>query len=380
MNFSLTEEQQMLQDSASRFVGQDYSFERRQKDVNLSQGFDPELWRQMADLGWLAVPFSEANGGFGGDATDLMVLMEQFGKGLVASPYLPTILLFGRTLDLGASGALCQDLIPRLIDGQLQGSLAFMERQARYQLFDVRTSAVREGEDFLISGEKTLLLNGSAADKLIVSARTSGNQLDENGISLFLVDADAAGVSRTDYRLMDGQRAANLHLRQVRVKADQLIGGEDTGLPLLQQVIDQATSGMCAEALGLMSQLTNATIEYSKARKQFGVTIGSFQVLQHRMVDMFTACEQTRSLLYRAICSADKPDSPEHRKNLHALKMLTGRKGKAVGNEAIQLHGGMGMTDELDVGHYVKRLMVLNSLFGDADYHQQHLAALSLAA
>ncbi|MCG2581612.1 MAG: acyl-CoA dehydrogenase family protein [Marinobacter sp.] len=370
----------MLQDSASRFVGQDYSFERRQKDVNLSQGFDPGLWRQMADLGWLAVPFSEANGGFGGDATDLMVLMEQFGKGLVASPYLPTILLFGRTLDLGASGALCQDLVPRLIDGQLQGSLAFMERQARYQLSDARTSAVREGEYFLINGEKTLVLNGSAADKLIVSTRTSGNQLDENGISLFLVDADAPGVSRTDYRLMDGQRAANLHLRQVRVKADQLIGGEDKGLALLQQVIDQATSGICAEALGLMSQLTNTTIEYSKARKQFGVAIGSFQVLQHRMVDMFTACEQTRSLLYRATCSADKPDSPEHRKNLHALKMLTGRKGKAVGNEAIQLHGGMGITDELDVGHYVKRLMVLNSLFGDADYHQQHLAALSLAA
>ncbi|MCO6692804.1 MULTISPECIES: acyl-CoA dehydrogenase family protein [Pseudomonas] len=380
MDFSLTEEQQMLQDSAARFVGQDYPFDRRQKDIDHPQGFDPELWKKFAGLGWLAVPFSECNGGFGGDATDLMVLMEQLGKGLVATPYLPTILLFGRLLELGATEDLRQDLITCIIDGQLQGGLAFMERQSRYQLADTRTLAIAKGDQFEITGEKALALNGPCAGKLIVSARTSGGQFDEDGISLFLVDADAAGLARINYRLMDGQQVANLRLQQLCVGADRLIGAEGAGLTLLQRVIARAIPAIAAEALGLMNRLTDTTIEYSMTRQQFGVAIGSFQVLQHRMVDMFTACEQVRSLLYRAICSADKPDSPAHHKDLHALKVITGRKGKAVGNDAIQLHGGMGITDELDVGHYVKRLMVLNSLFGDADFHQQQLAALSLTA
>ncbi|GAA0688487.1 pimeloyl-CoA dehydrogenase small subunit [Marinobacterium maritimum] len=380
MNFSLTEEQQMLQDSAARFIGQNYSFERRQKDTSLAQGFDPELWRQIAELGWLSVPFSQQNGGFDGDATDLMVLMEQFGKGLVALPYLPTILLFGRLLDLAGINTSYSKLLGQVIEGNIQGSLAFMERQARYQLSDVKTEAVRSEQSFVITGEKALVLNGPNCDKLIVSARTSGGQYDEEGISLFLVDANASGLSRTDYRLMDGQTVANFYFDQVKVPTEQLIGQEGKGLMLLKRVIDQALLGTCAEALGLMHRLTDTTIEYSKVRKQFGVTIGSFQALQHRMVDMFTACEQTRSLLFRAVCSAASMETNEHQKNLHALKVLTGRNGKAVGNEAIQLHGGMGLTDELDVGHGVKRLMVINSLFGDADFHQQKMVIRSLEA
>ncbi|WP_273167788.1 acyl-CoA dehydrogenase family protein [Marinobacter sp.] len=378
VNFSFTEEQQMLQDSAARFVGQDYSFDRRQQDVGRTTGFDPELWQQFADLGWLAVPFEEEHGGFGGNATDLMLLMEQMGKGLVAAPYLATVLLFGKLVEAGTVGDLRDDLLTRVIAGQLQGGVAFMERQARYALADTSTRASRTAAGFELSGEKTLVLNGPVADKLIVSARTGGAQQDEAGISLFLLDRTTPGLELTDFRLMDGQPVANLRLTRAQVTADQLVGPENEGLALLQRVIDEALPGVCAEALGLMTHLTNTTIEYTRARKQFGVAIGSFQVLQHRMVDMFTACEEIRSLLYRAVCSADKPGTAEHRRNLHALKVLTGRRGKRVGNEAIQLHGGMGITDELDVGHYVKHLMVLNSLFGDADYHQQQLATLSL--
>ncbi|RBW51257.1 acyl-CoA dehydrogenase family protein [Marinobacter sp. F3R11] len=379
MNFSLTEEQQILQDSAARLVGQSYPFERRQRDVSSATGFDPELWKQFADMGWLAIPFREENGGFGGEATELMLLMEEMGKGLVAVPYLATVLLFGKLVEAGTEGPLRDDLLTRLIAGQLQGSVAYMERQARYTLNDTCTRASQTPTGFRLSGEKTMAFNGPAADKLIVSARTEGGQQDEWGISLFLVDATAPGLELTSYRLMDGQRAAKVLLNDVQVKSGQLVGQENKGAALLQGVINNALPGLCAEALGLMTHLTNTTIEYTKVRKQFAVPISSFQALQHRMVDMFTACEETRSLVYRSVCSADKPDSQEHLRNLHALKVITGRRGKRVGNDAIQLHGGMGITDELDVGHYVKHLMVLNSLFGDADYHQQQLATLSLS-
>lgn len=379
MNFNLTEEQQMLQDSAARFVGQDYSFERRQRDVQNDIGFDPELWRQFADLGWLSVPFAEENGGFGGDATDLFVLMEQLGKGLVATPYLPSILLFGRCLEAGANPALKAELLERLIAGELQGALAYMERQSRHELFDVETKGHRDGDEFVISGEKALVMNALAADMFVVSVRTSGTATDKNGVSLLLVDADAPGIELNSIQLMDGQKVANVTFRDVRVSADRLIGLENQGAAILEEVVEKAIPAICSEALGLMTHLTNTTIEYSKTRKQFGVAIGSFQVLQHRMVDMFTACEETRSLLYRVLCSAGEDDLLEHKKDLHALKVITGLRGKRVGNESIQLHGGMGITDELDVGHYVKRLMVLHSVFGDADYHQQQLARMSLS-
>lgn len=378
MNFSLTEEQQILQDSTARLVGQSYSFERRQRDVGSATGFDPELWKQFADLGWLAIPFREENGGFGGEATDLMLLMEEMGKGLVAAPYVATVLLFGKLVEAGTVGHLRDNLLTRLIAGQLQGGVAFMERQARYALNDTCTRASRTSAGFGLSGEKTMVLNGPVADKLIVSARTEGSQQDESGISLFLLDTTTPGLELTSYRLMDGQQVANVRLNNVQVKSGQLVGQENEGAALLQGVINNALPGLCAEALGLMTHLTNTTIEYTKVRKQFGVPISSFQALQHRMVDMFTACEETRSLIYRSVCSADKPDTQEHLRNLHALKVITGRRGKRVGNDAIQLHGGMGITDELEVGHYVKHLMVLNSLFGDADYHQQQLATLSL--
>jgi len=281
-------------------------------------------------------------------------------------------------LEAGANPALKAELLERLIAGELQGALAYMERQSRHELFDVETKGHRDGDEFVISGEKALVMNALAADMFVVAVRTSGTATDKNGVSLLLVDAGAPGIELNSIQLMDGQKVANVTFRDVRVSADRLIGLENQGAAILEEVVEKAIPAICSEALGLMTHLTNTTIEYSKTRKQFGVAIGSFQVLQHRMVDMFTACEETRSLLYRALCSAGEDDLLEHKKDLHALKVITGLRGKRVGNESIQLHGGMGITDELDVGHYVKRLMVLHSVFGDADYHQQQLARMSL--
>lgn len=375
MNFNISEEQAMIKDSVARFVTDDYSFDKRNKNVAMEAGFNPANWQTFAELGWLSIPFPEALGGFGGSVVDTMVIMEEFGKGLVAEPYVATVLLFGGLLTHSGEGELQQQLIAKIIDGSLQGSFAYLERQSRFELSDVKSSAVPKGENYLLNGEKTVAFNGSAAEKIIISARTSGGQYDENGISLFIVDADTDGLSRTDYRLMDGQRVANITLNNVAVSKSQLIGELHQGFSLIQSVVAETTRAICAEAVGIMQKLTETTVEYSKTREQFGTAIGKFQALQHRMVDMFIAGEQTRSLLYRAVCSANA-NSDDSEKDLLALKVMVGRAGTLIGGEAIQLHGGMGMTDELDVGHYVKRLMMINTTFGDADYNQARFSKL----
>ncbi len=375
MNFNISEEQAMIKDSVARFVTDDYSFDKRNKNVAMEAGFNPANWQTFAELGWLSIPFPEALGGFGESVVDTMVIMEEFGKGLVAEPYVATVLLFGGLLTHSGEGELQQQLIAKIIDGSLQGSFAYLERQSRFELSDVKSSAVSKGENYLLNGEKTVVFNGSAAEKIIISARTSGGQYDENGISLFIVDADTHGLSRTDYRLMDGQRVANITLNNVAVSKSQLIGELHQGFSLIQSVVAETTRAICAEAVGIMQKLTETTVEYSKAREQFGTAIGKFQALQHRMVDMFIAGEQTRSLLYRAVCSANA-NSDDSEKDLLALKVMVGRAGTLIGGEAIQLHGGMGMTDELDVGHYVKRLMMINTTFGDADYNQARFSKL----
>jgi alkylation response protein AidB-like acyl-CoA dehydrogenase len=375
MNFNISEEQAMIKDSVARFVTDDYSFDKRNKNVAMEAGFNPANWQTFAELGWLSIPFPEALGGFGGSVVDTMVIMEEFGKGLVAEPYVATVLLFGGLLTHSGEGELQQQLIAKIIDGSLQGSFAYLERQSRFELSDVKSSAVSKGENYLLNGEKTVVFNGSAAEKIIISARTSGGQYDENGISLFIVDADTDGLSRTDYRLMDGQRVANITLNNVAVSKSRLIGELHQGFSLIQSVVAETTRAICAEAVGIMQKLTETTVEYSKAREQFGTAIGKFQALQHRMVDMFIAGEQTRSLLYRAVCSANA-NSDDSEKDLLALKVMVGRAGTLIGGEAIQLHGGMGMTDELDVGHYVKRLMMINTTFGDADYNQVRFSKL----
>ena len=368
MNFNLSEEQGLIRDSIARFVADNYEFDRRNSYVAMDHGYSADNWQQFAELGWLSIPFTEEQGGFGGGPVDTMVIMQEFGRGLVAEPYLPTVVLFGGLLQAGASAELQEQYIPQIIGGELQGAFAYLERQSRYEISDIATQARRDGEQWILNGEKTVVLNGGAAQKLVVAARTSGNQADQAGITLFLVDAAAPGIERTLYRMTDGQEAANIRFKDVQAEA--VIGSEGLGYALMDDVVDSARLAICANALGAMETLNAMTLEYCKTREQFGVAIGSFQALQHRMVDMFGACENTKSLLLRAVCAAKAEDEDAER-SLLALKVMVGRAGRLIGGEAIQMHGGMGMTDELAVGFYVKRLMIINTLFGDADYHQQ---------
>tara|TARA_R110000823_G_scaffold305166_3_gene427113 strand:- start:42004 stop:43173 length:1170 start_codon:yes stop_codon:yes gene_type:complete len=373
MNFNLNEEQILIKDSIARFVDEQYPFDKRNATVAMQHGFNPDHWRQFAELGWLSIPFAETHGGFSGGPVDTMVIMQEFGRGLVAEPYLATVLLFGGLLEAGADAEVQEQYIPQIIAGELQGAFAYLEQQSRYALSDIATSASEQDGGWILNGEKAVVLNGGAAQKLIVAARTGDAQTDESGISLFLVDAQAPGLARTSYRMTDGQEAANIQFSDVA--AESVIGEIGRGFELMQPVIDNAMLATCAQALGAMEYLQQATLEYCKTREQFGVPIGSFQALQHRLVDTFAACENTRSLLYRAVC-AMQADSDDAARSLLALKVMAGRAGRHIGGEAIQLHGGMGMTNELSVGFYVKRLMILNTLFGDADHHAQRFAAL----
>ena len=375
MNFDFSEEQTMLRDSVARYVQDDYDFETRQAIAGSEAGFSAEKWQTFAELGWLSIPFDEAHGGFGGNAVDVMLVMEELGKGLVVEPYLATVLLFGGLLQQGGSSPLQAEYIPKIIEGSCQGAFAYLERQSRYELADVKTSAVASADGYVINGEKVVVANGANADHVIVSARTSGEQSDQAGISLFLVPADAQGVEKVDYRLMDGQRVANLVFNDVAVSADQLVGELDAGFGLIEAVVQQANLALAAEGLGIMQQLNAKTVEYTRTREQFGVAIGSFQALQHRMVETFMAYEQTKSLLYRAVC-AMTDEQEDAATAVHALKVMLDRAGRQIYGEAIQLHGGMGITDELDIGHYAKRLMMINTTFGNGDYHQAQFNAL----
>lgn len=378
MNFDFSEEQVMLRDSVARFVQDDYSFDARRRIAASDTGMSPEHWKTFAELGWLSVPFAEEYGGFGGGPVDVMVMMEEFGKGLVLEPYFATVILFGGLLQRAGNAEQQAAYIPKIIEGNCLGAFAFAERQSRYELEDIRTSARADGDGFVLSGEKVVVYNGANADVLIVAARTSGEQCDEEGISLFLVDAAAEGIDRLDYPLMDGHRAANLVFRDVRLPANALLGEQDRAFPVMSRVVLESCVALAAEGLGIMGQLNTKTLEYTKQREQFGVAIGSFQALQHRMVDTFMSYEQTRSLLYRAVCTLEKEDEDPAR-DIHALKVMLDRAGRHVHSEAIQLHGGMGLTDEMDIAHYAKRLILINATFGDGDYHQARFNALNFA-
>jgi alkylation response protein AidB-like acyl-CoA dehydrogenase len=370
MNFDFTEEQVMLRDSVARFIQDDYDFDTRNRIVASDEGFSRENWQIFAELGWLSIPFAEEHGGFGGNAVDAMVVMEQLGRGLVAEPYVATVLLFGGLVQAAGSDAQKEALLPSVIGGELQGAFAFHERNSRFELDAIEASATASGDGYTVSGEKTVVFNGAAADKLLVSAKSDG------GISLFLVDAEAGGVTRSSYRLMDGQVVANVTLDNATA---ELLGEAGRALPVIERVVNDVTLAICGEAVGIMGKLNELTVEYARTREQFGVAIGSFQALQHRMVDTFMSYEQAKSLLYRAVCSANA-DSEDAQKDLHALKVGVARYGKHIGDESIQLHGGMGMTEEMSVGHYVRRLMMINTTFGNGDYHQQKFNALTYGA
>ncbi len=369
MDLSLNDDQNMLKDSVERFVREQYAFETRRKNAATSLGWLEGNWAKFAELGWLGIPFSEEAGGLGWGMVETSVVMEQFGRGLVLEPYLPTVLLGGETIARGGSKAQKEAILPSLIEGKTQLALAYFEKQARYNLADVATTAKKDGSGYVISGQKGVVFNGPSADQIIVAARTSGGQRDAKGITLFLVAKDAKGLSRRDYPTQDALRASELTFDKVSVGADAVVGKVDDGLSLLEEIIDRATVAVCAEAVGCMDALNAATHEYIKTRKQFGVPIGKFQVLQHRMVDMFTHAQESRSMVLMATLKIDDSDPAVRRKAASAAKVQIGKSGRFVGQGAVQLHGGMGVTDELNVSHYFKRLTMIDSIFGNHQFH-----------
>ncbi|MEE3174166.1 MAG: acyl-CoA dehydrogenase family protein [Pseudomonadota bacterium] len=376
MDFSFTEEQTLLQESVSRFMQNDYGFEARQKNASTEQGFSAENWQTFAELGWLGVPFSEADGGFGGGAIETALMSEQFGRGLLIEPFLATVILAGGAIKHGGSEEQKSQYLPGIIDGSKHAALAFVEPQARFNIADITTTATADGDGYVLNGYKAVVLNGPQADFLVVSARTSGEQRDEDGVSLFVMDAATAGISRRDYPTVDAFRASEITFENVKIGADSLIGEADKGLPILQQAIDDGVLSVGAEAVGCMEVLYKDTVEYCKQREQFGQPIGKFQVLQHRMVDMFMEHEQSKSLMFMAAMRMAEGYGAEAQKAVSAFKVQVGKSGKFVGQNAVQLHGGMGMTEELNIGHYFKRLTIIDTLFGNVDFHLQRFGAL----
>jgi pimeloyl-CoA dehydrogenase small subunit len=376
MDFSFSPEQTLLKESLERFVQQDYSFEARQKLVRSELGYSTGHWKQFAELGWLGVSFAEADGGFGGGPIETMLVMEQIGRGLIAEPYMPTVVLVGGALKVAGNAQQKEKVLAGIIGGTVQGALAFAEPQGRFNLSDVTTKAVRQGNGWRLDGAKCVVLNGPSADVLVVSARTGGAQRDHKGITLFLVDAKTKGITRRDYPTVDGLRASEVALANVTVGNDAVLGTPDDGLSVLQRVIDEGTAAIGAEAVGAMEVLYKATVEYSKTRVQFGQPIGKFQVLQHRMVDMFMEYEQSKSLMYMAAMRLDEGYGREAQRAVSAFKVQVGKSGRFVGQNAVQLHGGMGMTDELSVGHYFKRLTTIDTTFGNVDFHLKRFGGL----
>ncbi len=372
MDFSLNEVQDMLADSIDRFIDNEYDFDTRQRYAASETGFSPGVWARFAELGWTAVPFSEEDGGFDGGPVELMVVMQRLGRGLVVEPYLANVVLAGGVLKRTASSEQKERWLQPLIAGELQASLAVTEPQARYDITNLATLATADGDGWLIEGRKGYVLNGGTADLLIIPARTSAAGAD--GITLFAVDASAPGLSRNAYHTVDGLRAAEITLSGVRVPGAAVLGAVDGGFSALDASVDDATLASCAEAVGIMHVLKDKTIEYSKSRMQFGVPIGSFQALQHRMVDMLTACEQAQSLLMWAAmtCAENGADA---KRAISSVKYFVGTSGRQVGEEAVQIHGGMGVSWELDVAHFFKRLISIGQQFGNADWHLDKLAA-----
>ena len=368
MNFELSEEQKMIQQSVERFVQENYDLTNRVKISSEDPGYSKEYWGSMADLGWLGLAFDEEDGGFGGNQIDTLVLMEQFGKGLVLEPFLANIVLGGGIIKRAASPAIKESIIPSLIEGKLQITLAYAEEQSRFDIEDVATAAREEDGGFIINGKKSMVLNAESADKIIVVTRTSGSQVDENGISLFIVDASSEGVEKQNFPTVDGLRASEITFEDVKVSSEALVGEKDKGFKILQAVVNDAILALSAEAVGAMEVLYKDTVEYTQQREQFDHALSDFQVLQHRMVDMFMEYEQCKSLLFRATLeTVEDPDLAQ--RTVHALKHLIGKSGIFVGESAVQLHGGMGVTEELRIGHFFKRLLVIDSQFGNADFH-----------
>ena len=372
MDFDLNDDQRMLKDSVDRLIADRYGFEQRRGYMATPEGWSRPMWTQVAELGLLGLPFAEEHGGFGGGPVETMIVAEAFGRGLVLEPYLATVVLGGGLIQRVGDRALQAELLPQIAAGDLLLAFAHLERQSRYDLANVTTIARPEGGRFRLEGEKGVVLHGDVADKLLVTARVSGGTRDRQGIGLFLVDARSGGVSVRGYPTQDGLRAAEISLAGAYGVA---LGDPAEALPGIEHVIDGALAYVAAEAVGVMAAMHAATVDYMKQRKQFGRAIGEFQALQHRAVDMYVLLEQARSMAMFATVMADERDAGERHKAVAAAKVQIGRSGRKIGQEAVQLHGGIGMTMEYSVGHYFKRMSMIEILFGDADTHLTALSA-----
>ena len=389
MDLSYTEEQLLLRDSVQKFISDKYDISERNKITATDEGFSRENWQLFAELGWLALPFDEEDGGIGGSPVDTMVLMEEFGKGLVVEPYLSTVVMVGTAISEAGSAEQKADIIPGIIDGSLIATFAYAEEQAYHDLNYITTSARKDGDFYLINGTKSVVLNAQSADKILVSTRTNGSNADANGITLFLVDAGDAGISREDYPTVDGLRASEITFRDVKVPLTNIVGEIGKGGAIVDKIATRAILALSAESVGAMEVLYKDTIEYTKQREQFDHPLSDFQVLKHRMTEMFmeyslakslcmkaTMLDTQGSLLRTAEGSLSRTaEGSETARTVHALKFLIGKAGRFIGQNAVQLHGGMGMTEELHIAHYFKRLMVIDSQFGNTDHHLARFVA-----
>ncbi|HKU07889.1 MAG TPA: pimeloyl-CoA dehydrogenase small subunit [Bradyrhizobium sp.] len=369
MDFDLSEEQRLLKESVDGLLTDSYDFDARKKYMKEKGGWSKAVWGKLAEQGLLGLPFAEADGGFGAGGVETMIVMEALGKALVLEPYLATVVIGGGFLRHGGSDAQKAAHVPSIIDGSKTFAFAQLEKNSRYDLHDVATTAKKKGEAYVIDGEKFVVLNGENADTLIVTARTKGDRRDRSGVGVFLVPSNAKGITKKSYPTQDGLHAADITFTGVEVGADAAIGNPEDGIALIERVVDDARMALCAEAVGLMDVSLETTVEYIKTRKQFGVAIGTFQSLQHRASDMFVAVEQARSMSMFATMASDFDDAKERAKAIAAAKVQIGKSAKFVGQQSIQLHGGIGMTMEAKIGHYFKRLTMIENTFGDTDYH-----------
>ena len=375
MDFDLSEEQRLLKDSVDGLLADTYDFEARKKHGAAKKGWSDEVWNKFAEQGLLGLPFAEADGGFGAGAIETGIVMEALGRALVLEPYFATVVLGGGFLRLGGSAAQRKAHLPDVVSGKKTFAFAQLEKDSRYDLGDVITSAKKKGSGWVISGEKFVVLHGDSANTLVVTARTRGGQRDRDGVGVFLVPANANGVRVKGYPTQDGLRAADITFENVEVGADAVLGDPENGLPLVERVADEARVALCSEAVGAMDELLKTTIEYLKTRQQFGVNIGTFQALQHRGSDMFVALEQARGISMYATMAVSFDDAKARTDAIAAAKVQVGRSAKYIGQQSIQLHGGVGMTMEYKIGHYFKRMTMIELTLGDSDFHLRRLAA-----
>lgn len=376
MNLSISEEQSAIRDVISRFIENEYDFEKRMSIAEGDSAFDSDVYNFFVEQGFTAIPFSEEDGGLNGGPVETMLIMKEIGRGLVLEPYLENVILAGGVLKRLATDEQKSKWLSKIINGELQSTLAFTEPQSRFNLNDVATIAKDNGDKVIINGKKSFVLNGKEADIIIVPVRTSGSQTEAAGISLFVVESDLPGITKNNYKTVDGHSASEITFKNVEVNKDNLLGELGKGYQTLESTIDDAILAVCAEATGIMKSLHDKTVEYSKNRVQFGVPIGGFQALQHRMVDTLMACEETESILLWAL-TTNQDDSSSLKKAISGLKYQIGTAGKHVGQEAVQLHGGMGISWELDIAHFFKRLSSIEILFGNADFHMKRFLTLS---